>query len=295
MNPRDEADHQRLIRLARTQACPDPDVAECWGLLIQGMEGGFFGAAQLEKIATALEAGGGMGADEISFDAEGDQVVVTFIRDECRSPRDMFVATLRDLHRRYLLGPAYERGEQAGRASVTGTSTGTPDEAAVQEVFRLLFSLLAGADPKAAPQDVSSPSPELQTRVEQVRELARRLRVAPHTVDPSAAAGAEPSLSPQLQALIGPLYERLSEVYRDEQTRDPEALRQWLRVLSHWLKGDSAAGAELDQLLDKLEAKVGPLLQPPGATATQRSEALHTRVRNSIRDALKKRGFPTDK
>ncbi len=287
---KNDPDHQRLIRLARTQICPDPAVAQCWYYVRYALDDGFFGASSLERVAQGIESGSGFGADEFSIDVEGDEAVVNYQGDTCNCPRAGLVTALRELHQRYLLGPAYEFSEEAAWAA----SRPPPDEAKIQEVLRLLFLFLGGLDPKSAPQDMSKLSPELRARFEQVKELVRRMRVAPHMVDAHAAAKEVPRLSPQVEALIGPLFQRLSEVYRDETQRNPEAVADWVGILGPWLAGDSAAGAKLDELINKLEEKAGPLLQPPGQTPAQKDEALQTRVRSSIWEALKKRGFSED-
>lgn len=120
MTSREGPEHQRLLRLARTQANADPAVAECWELVLQGMEFGFVGVKQLEAIAAALETGSGRGEDEISFDAEGDQAVVTFVNTACRCPLIPFVAALRELHRRALLDPSTEHDTRVGARALPG-------------------------------------------------------------------------------------------------------------------------------------------------------------------------------
>lgn len=105
MPRRSDPAHSRLVALARAQACPDPDLAACWDLVVQGLEGRFFGAAQLEPIARVLELGSGIGFDEVGFDAEGDEAAVWFVREQRRCSRDRLIAALRALLRRAAASP----------------------------------------------------------------------------------------------------------------------------------------------------------------------------------------------
>lgn len=90
-----EREHQRLLSRANEWTPADHDVRECWELIVQGIEARFLWIAKLEEIVRVVDAGSGLGVEEISIDAEGEAAVITFIREQRRCARAALLAELK--------------------------------------------------------------------------------------------------------------------------------------------------------------------------------------------------------
>jgi hypothetical protein len=80
-----DAEADRLHRLAAGIALDDPDVASSWELVLEAVRVGWMNGHLLDEFIAAIDAGRGRGVEEFGIDvAEDDpvRVEVWFIQDE---------------------------------------------------------------------------------------------------------------------------------------------------------------------------------------------------------------------
>ena len=87
--------NRSLLELAQENVPSDPDTAQCWDLVLRGIEVGWLGVSELHKLKHQLDAFSDYGVEELMFSNREDSTIkVEFLDDGWTCGADLLRSAL---------------------------------------------------------------------------------------------------------------------------------------------------------------------------------------------------------